>query len=444
MPVLNRIREIFRPAQNGHAALEQEVATLKEQLELIGGLPFVDPWEALRDPETGELWIPVSRGNAGQKNQPALDRAGFRDEMELEQARNLCRVLAERNEFAINGHENRISYIVGTGHTYQAVSKKGQDAPKPLIAAIQKLIDDWTFRENWMDRQQEIVRRKDRDGEAFLRFFDYDGLPCVRFVEPWQIKNPGGPNAATKFGIETEPNDAENILIYYVDGEPVDVDEIQHRKANVDRNVRRGMPLFWPVLKLLEEVGRVMVYSAALAKVRAAFAVVRTITGAGSTGASTFTNAKIASTLTNSTTGEKRNFEPIRPGQIRTNNENVKHEMPASNIGAADYDTIVQMHLRAVASRLVMPEFMLTSNAANSNYASTLVAEGPAVKAFERWQATQKNEDLYVIWRVIRAGIASGMIPEEAEQLIEINVGMPIVQSRDPLRCRSSSILVCS
>ena len=34
-----------------------------------------------------------------------------------------------------------------------------------------------------------------------------------------------------------------------------------------------------------------------------------------------------------------------------------------------------------------MPEFMFTSDASNANYASTLVAEGPAVKMFERLQA---------------------------------------------------------
>ena len=42
--------------------------------------------------------------------------------------------------------------------------------------------------------------------------------------------------------------------------------------------------------------------------------------------------------------------------------------------------TVLQAELRAIASRLVMPEFMLTSDASNANYASTMVAEGPAVQ----------------------------------------------------------------
>ena len=49
--------------------------------------------------------------------------------------------------------------------------------------------------------------------------------------------------------------------------------------------------------------------------------------------------------------------------------------------------TVLQAELRAIAARLVMPEFMFTSDASNANFASTMVAEGPAMKMFERLQA---------------------------------------------------------
>ena len=50
----------------------------------------------------------------------------FADEQQLAQIRDQCRALAVANEFAINGHENRISYIVGSGHVYRAVAKQGK------------------------------------------------------------------------------------------------------------------------------------------------------------------------------------------------------------------------------------------------------------------------------------------------------------------------------
>ncbi len=52
----------------------------------------------------------------------------FTDEQQLAEIRGQCRALAAGNEFAINGHENRISYIVGSGHVYRAVARKGQTA----------------------------------------------------------------------------------------------------------------------------------------------------------------------------------------------------------------------------------------------------------------------------------------------------------------------------
>ena len=95
------------------------------------------------------------------------------------------------NEFAINGQENRISYLVGPGHSYRATICKGMhDSPDAALAA-QKLLDRFQRENRWQERQQEIVRRMDRDGEAFLRFFvDPSGLTRVRFIEPDQISTP--------------------------------------------------------------------------------------------------------------------------------------------------------------------------------------------------------------------------------------------------------------
>ena len=95
----------------------------------------------------------------------------FADEQQLAQIRDQCRALAVANEFAINGHENRISYIVGSGHAYRAVAGKGPTAAEPLVREVQAVLDEFVRLNHWHQRQQEIVRRKDRDGECFLRLF---------------------------------------------------------------------------------------------------------------------------------------------------------------------------------------------------------------------------------------------------------------------------------
>src|SRR5262245_50182205 len=90
---------------------------------------YGDLWDSIVDPrepfwDDGSEWLPLgSAGGAG------LSRGPFSSELELTQIRDQCRALAVNNEFAINGHENRISYLVGSGHTYRAAIKKGTDAP---------------------------------------------------------------------------------------------------------------------------------------------------------------------------------------------------------------------------------------------------------------------------------------------------------------------------
>ncbi len=56
-------------------------------------------------------WLPVARGEFGRER----TAMGPLDEAQLAALRGECRQLALDNEFAINGHENRISYLVGSG-----------------------------------------------------------------------------------------------------------------------------------------------------------------------------------------------------------------------------------------------------------------------------------------------------------------------------------------
>jgi hypothetical protein len=87
---------------------------------------LVDPAEAVCDVD-GLAWNRLGGfGSDGASGVP------FADEHQLAAIRDQCRALAVANEFAINGHENRISFIVGSGHSYRAVTRHGPDA-EPLV-----------------------------------------------------------------------------------------------------------------------------------------------------------------------------------------------------------------------------------------------------------------------------------------------------------------------
>ncbi len=396
---------------------------------------FVDPREAYAD--DGHEWTALgSLAGGGRATLP------FTTEQELAEIRSQCRTLAVENEFAINGHENRISFLVGDGHTYRATIKKGAAkdgaATDPNLAAdAQTVIDEFIAENRWQRRQQEIVRRYDRDGEVFLRFFvDTRGLTRVRFVEPAQVATPRelAGDTSHSFGIQTEPDDVETPLAYYIDGQSVDAAQVQHRKANVDANVKRGLPLFYPVRKNLRRAEKILRNMSVVAEIQSAIALVRRHQNATRSGVQSFAAAQTDVRVTSPATGQTASFRRFAPGTILDSHGGIEYDFPAQSIDAANFVAILQAELRAIASRLVMPEFMLTSDASNANYASTMVAEGPAVRMFSRLQAELVEDDLAVMRRVLTAAVSAGRLAPEVLTLVEIQAAPPSLAVRDQLK----------
>lgn len=401
---------------------------------------FVDPAEAVWDGD-GTAWNQVGGGLC------AVGASGipFEDEQQLAAIRNQCRALAVSNEFAINGHENRISYIVGSGHVYRAAAKRGQDT-EPLVSDVQDVIDEFIRLNHWRQRQQEIVRRKDRDGECFLRLFVLpDGICRVRFVEPGQVAAPRDrlSDPSARFGVQTDPDDVETVLGYWIDGRLIDADAIQHRKANVDANVKRGLPLFFPVRKNLRRAEKLLRNMSVVAEIQSAIAVIRKHKAATGAGLEQFVAGAADLSVTSAATGRTRHFQRYAPGTILDAIAGTDYEFPAAGIDAARYVAVLQAELRAIASRLVMPEFMLSSDASNANYSSTMVAEGPAVKMFERLQHEMLEDDLDLLWRVLRHAVQAGRLSAEALTAIDLRGIPPRLTVRDRLKdAQADQILV--
>jgi hypothetical protein len=392
---------------------------------------FVDPADALYDAD-GRRWSPVGAS-------APLGAAGvaFTTEQQLHEIRMQCRALAVGNEFAINGHENRISYIVGSGHSYRATARPGQAASPELVRDVQEVLDRFLEQNQWHRRQQEIVRRRDRDGEAFLRFFVApDGTVRVRFVEPDQVSTPPDrvDDPAAGFGIQTDRDDVETVHGYYVDGQWVDAASIQHRKGNVDANVKRGLPLFYPVRKNLRRAEKLLRNMSVVAEIQSAIAIIRKH-AAGTRGTiEQFVANQADAAVTNRATGRTSHFRRYAPGTIVDAFAGTDYQFPAAGLDAGRYVTVLQAELRAIASRLVMPEFMLTSDASNANYASTMVAEGPAVKMFQRLQRDMIEQDLEVMRRVIAAAAQSGRLAADARTAVAIEAVAPTLAVRDRLK----------
>ena len=393
---------------------------------------FVDPADALYDVD-GSRWTRL--GGNGVPGSAA--EAPYADAQQLGEIRAQCRCLALTNEFAINGHENRVSYIVGAGHIYRVAAKKNRTVSEQVVGDVQAVVEEFVRRNKWHKRQQEIVRRKDRDGECFLRLFvAADGTTRIRFVEPDQVATPperAGDRAAA-LGVQTDPHDVETVLAYWIDGAAVDAGEIQHRKLGVDANVKRGLPLFYPVRENLRRAEKLLRNMSVVAEIQSAIALIRKHVAATSAGLEQFVQDQADLSVTSQGTGRTSHFRRYGPGTILDAMVGTEYEFPAAGIDASRFVTILQAELRAIASRLVMPEFMLSSDASNANYSSTMVAEGPAVKMFERLQHDMLEDDLELMWRVVRNAVEAGRLPTEVLGSIDIRGICPSLAVRDRLR----------
>ena len=399
---------------------------------------FIDPLDAYRDDITGEMWTEL--GSGGRQFKEAMS------ETSLAGIRSHSRKLVQTNEWAINGTENRISYVVGTGHKYTAAAKPNKEVLDDTIEAVQEFINEWRRVNKWQRRQQEIRRRIDRDGEVFIRsFVDGTGMTTYRFVEPEQIYTPTELSNVKRasFGIMTNPDDVETVEGYFVDGVSVEPAEIQHRKANVDSNVKRGIPLWFPVRKNLQRAEKLQRNMGVVADIQTAIALIRKHPSASKSAVEDFVNTNADVSVNNTRTGATTYHKHFGPGTILDAHGGTEYDFPAKGIDATRFVIVLQSELRAVASRLVMPEFMLTSDSSNANYASTMVSEGPAVKFFSRIQADTWEADEELLWQAIATAVEANRLPAVDRSEVGIDVTFPTLETHDRLKeTQADQILV--
>jgi capsid protein len=432
----------------------QELLLRKRTLETASNWydDYVNPAEPLFD--TPDFFFPL----AGENLPFNLDNRlkgellpVYITEYGLKILRDFSRWLAAFNPFALNALENRVSYVVGKGFGYRAVPAKGQEASDwRLCRQAQAVLDDFLERTDWGELEQEVMRRADRDGEAFLRFFPTgDGLCTVRTVEPEHVRSPGDQSAHLSFGVETPQHDVQDALAYWVVEEPslswtpsrVPADEVVHVRFNVDRTAKRGYPTLIPVRRNLLRADKLLQNMSTLAQVQATFALIRKHKQFSASAVQTWQQGQADLSVSDPVSGNNRFLRRYLPGTILDVPEQTDYEFPAAKVPADSLVAVLQAELRAVAARLVLPEYMLTSNAENANYASTLVAEAPAVKHFERLQrqlARSFGDGRYggpgrcgAFWRVLECAVRWGKLPREVLRRVSLHVEPPSPVARD-------------
>jgi len=286
-----------------------------------------------------------------------------------------------------------LHYIMGKGLTLVPKSKD------PMVWFTWR--EFWTADRNRMAiRQFEIPLRLFRDGEIFLHCMDKDeegrptGKTTVRFIDPLQVKNP--PNLSggiildnnTRSGIETDPNDIEKVIGYWVQDRTdankftkFPPEEVIHLKIYADADQRRGETLLQAVMRMFTDYKQWLDNRIILNKMRTAIVMIRKITG---TPSQVQQIADQAPNATNVRSGETKK-QNIRGGTILNANAGVSYEMLSPNINAQDVKEDGRNIKLNIAAGTQIPEYIF-GDASNANYSSTMISEAPFVKAIEFWQ----------------------------------------------------------
>ena len=111
----------------------------------------------------------------------------------------------------------------------------------------------------------------------------------------------------------------------------------------------------------------------------------------------------------------------------------IKYEFPETGAGQSNHIEVLVQLLRACASGMMLPEFMLTANVSEGNFASTLVSEGPFHKGMKYEQSLMVSEDLRIIWQALRWGAQTRALDITLADLEQVTIEAkpPRVQTRN-------------
>ena len=350
--------------------------------------------------------------------------------------RSRARTLVAQNPHAKNVLRLLESYVTGAGLKLVHHARTGAAASE-LLGLADRLWSDFLSANVTHYSFREHARRSWRDGECFLRrYSDSQWPPAVRVLDPETIGS--CPDYPVSQGILTDPHDVESPLEYLrldpLQGglaERIPASDILHTRVGVDSNQKRGVTVLAPILGTLDCYEKWIDTELHARKLQASIVLWRKVQGSPQ-------QVQAAADPSGSGLPNGQRTERFKPGSILTTNQatEIKFLQPDTNFG--DAVPLGRLLLLSVAAGVGLPEFMLTSDASNANYASTMVAEGPAVKLFQSEQQFFAQE-FTRLWRwVMEVAQQQGLLPEDFFEQVEAGWAFPQLVTRDRPRERAA------
>lgn len=474
-----KLREVWA-TKLGEALAEYEVRQLKQSTQLVEQWGSVVPKEDYPFYDADQFRYRSGVGSRTVRPFTSVsDRIDgdylpvYRDEFELREARASARALAAFTSTAIGAVSALTNYTIGTGYSFTAIPRNENSRNAQLdalLSDVQFVLDEQFERIDFVgDLDLELHERSREDGEAFVAIYPKPGDLCdIRVIEPDEITEPANKlglerwlgtidrfQSFWKYGVHTrydarmKTEDVDKPLGYHVvfddDGSEWDyvpTDRMLHIKRNVPRRAKRGISDFIPILRDLEREAKLRRNTAEGAATQAAITFIREhLPAAGKSDIEDFVSERLGfdTTKANNKTGTTtRRVEVYDSPVIKDVPAGMKyHAGPLGTLRSPVFIEVAQYLLRIIGTRWSMPEFLISGDASNNNFASSLVAEAPFVKARERDQNFYSKRYRAFAWMLLKHAHRAGFFKrynidfDRLKRLVEISVETPEPKSRD-------------
>lgn len=393
----------------------------------------------------------------------------FRTEHDLARIRGVGRFFGDSSAFGIGALGRLGNYTFGTGFTFKAQAETGVKVADELLAAVQRVVDAFTSRNTFnggLDR--ELDRRARRDGEALLCLDLVDGWQCeARFAEPAQLTEPANPRALEEyaaercgyycddfapcwsFGVISRDGRHDKAYGYHFVWNSTGSEwdcypeaRVCHIRRNVDSNVKRGVSDFQAIPEFIAASEKLLRNTQGGAAIQAAIPFVKEFVESVTKDQVRDIKTTNATSRTVSTPLGAREIaqQYFAPGTIPHIRGSKFVDGPGGDSRVTGFVAALQASFRYLGTRWDMPEGMISGDASNANYASSIVAESPFVKAREADQLVYAGEFRKLLWKAIRIAYDGGFFNSfrlafsELQAAIFIKIDPPSVAARDKLK----------
>jgi len=259
----------------------------------------------------------------------------------------------------------------------------------------------------WIQFWREAVKRKLRDGEAFI-YLGVDRISATlapRFLDPLDIVTPleakvhqvtkDGklvPNQDTA-GVRVDPEDPARILGYWwrQPGKQTPIlipaHRILHMKHGVDSDIRRGLPAIYVVRQYLKHFDTWLFQALKHHKIQTMIAMLRQWENTTPDAVRAFVDKNaLLKRQYNVPTGNTRTWQTMETLPVVDAPAGMKLTYTTPNSNFADSEILVRRILLAVATGVQQSEAMVSGDASNANYSSTRISQLIPLKTFEAEQ----------------------------------------------------------